>query len=282
MKKIIVSTDCVADLPEQLRKKMDIHTMHYYIKVAGARFMDGFEMDSASLLRYIDTHEDFPKSSCASVEEYREYFCRLREEPCEGIVHISMGRYSSDGYDTAKKAAEDMQEVTVVDSGALSSSMAILALYAADLARRGCPLGVLKKALERKKEKLSTSFVVRDTKHMVWGGKINERVGMLLERLRLHPFCGMRGSRICLVGFFLGNERSYGRRYINCVLGNPDTIDPSLLFITTAGCTEEMKQWLEQEARKRVAWEKILFQEASATVSCNCGPGTFGLLFSRR
>lgn len=250
MKRIIISTDCVADLPEDYRKKKNIYMMHYYIQVEKARFQDVFEMDSSSLIRYIEVHEDFPKSSSASAEEYRAYFQKISKEAAGGVVHISMGKYASDGYNMAKKASEDMKDVHVLDSGALSSSMAILALYAADMAERGCPLPVLLSALEKKRNKLSTSFVVDNTEYMIRSGKMNGRVGRLLESLRLHPFFNMSGSRICLAGFCPGSEKNYAKRYINWALKDTASIDPSLLFITTAGCTEELKEWLKQEAKK--------------------------------
>ena len=38
-------------------------------------------------------------------------------------------------------------------------------------------------------------------------------------------------------------------------------------------------EWIESEVRKRASFRHIIFQKASAAISLNCGPGTFGLLY---
>ena len=37
-----------------------------------------------------------------------------------------------------------------------------------------------------------------------------------------------------------------------------------------------------EEAQKHIQWKHIFVESASATVSCNCGSGSFGLLFFRK
>ena len=37
--------------------------------------------------------------------------------------------------------------------------------------------------------------------------------------------------------------------------------------------------WIEEEIRKTAYFEHIVFQQASAAISSNCGPGTFGILY---
>ena len=44
----------------------------------------------------------------------------------------------------------------------------------------------------------------------------------------------------------------------------------------------EMQQMILEEAQKHIQWKHIFVESASATVSCNCGSGSFGLLFFRK
>jgi fatty acid-binding protein DegV len=66
------------------------------------------------------------------------------------------------------------------------------------------------------------------------------------------------------------------------MLKNPATIDPETVFIVSAGCSYEFIQFVKAEIQKRVKWQKIIITTASATVTSNCGPGTFGVLFARK
>ena len=52
-----------------------------------------------------------------------------------------------------------------------------------------------------------------------------------------------------------------------------------MIFITYVDVSEEDLQWIEKEVRKIAAFNFVIFQKASAAVSVNCGPGTFGLLY---
>ena len=41
----------------------------------------------------------------------------------------------------------------------------------------------------------------------------------------------------------------------------------------------ETLKWIEEEIRKVAYFENVIFQQASAAISSNCGPGTFGILY---
>lgn len=282
MQNIIISTDSVADIPEYLRNKYQISMMYYYVTTEYARFQDIMEMDADSLLDYIDTHKHIPVSGCASPEEYRKYFEKLLEEKPEGIIHLSMASASSGGYAAASEAAEDLDQVYVVDTEAISASIALLALYAVDLAKRGCPLKVILSAIEKKKKEVSCAFVLKDTEFLVRAGKLGNTWGKLVRMLSLHPVFVMKKGKIHLVRMFFGNERRYVKGYINYILRKSEEIDPSLLFVTMTGCSDELKEWIYQEAKKKVKWDEIIFQPTCASVSCNCGSGSFGLIFSKK
>lgn len=282
MKKVIISTDCVADFPSDIRKKMEIPVMPYFISTERARYLDVYEMDSEVLLQYIDYHDAPPKTSCPSEEEYRNFFEKLQRESPAGIIHIGMAKNMTGAYRHAKLASMDMENVHVVDSGAISGAIAILVLYAADMARRGCSTLEILDAIEKKKKKLVSSFVVRDLDFMIRGGKMDEKTGKLAKFFHLQPVFRVESSRLVLKDYFLGGEKHYAKNYINYILRNHETIDPAILFITTTGCTGEFKQWLYDEASRKIKWDKIIMQTNCAAISCNWGPGAFGFLFARK
>lgn len=56
-------------------------------------------------------------------------------------------------------------------------------------------------------------------------------------------------------------------------------VDKKLLFITYAGLTNEELKEIEEQVKRKIAFEDIIYQKASPAISTNCGPGSFGLLF---
>ena len=49
-----------------------------------------------------------------------------------------------------------------------------------------------------------------------------------------------------------------------------------------AGLNKEELESIKQQVQKRVAFQNVICQKASSTISTHCGPGTFGLLFMMR
>ena len=45
---------------------------------------------------------------------------------------------------------------------------------------------------------------------------------------------------------------------------------------------EDDKEEVKEEVLSIVKFEKVYLQKASPAISINCGPGTFGLLYSRK
>ena len=78
--RVLVSTDCVCDLTKELKERYQIPVMHYYVKTEEARFQDTKEMTSDDLIEYIEKDGKEAYSSCAPVEEYREFFENLRKK----------------------------------------------------------------------------------------------------------------------------------------------------------------------------------------------------------
>ncbi len=71
------------------------------------------------------------------------------------------------------------------------------------------------------------------------------------------------------------------RKYVKRLLRRSAQIDTRVLFLTYAGCSVRQLDEIVEEVQKYVDFQNIIVQKASATVSSNCGVGTFGLMFIR-
>lgn len=71
-------------------------------------------------------------------------------------------------------------------------------------------------------------------------------------------------------------------QYVRKLLKPSRQIDSRLLILTYAGCSVRQIDEILAEVEKYIKFDKIIVQKASATVSSNCGVGTFGLMFARK
>ena len=80
----------------------------------------------------------------------------------------------------------------------------------------------------------------------------------------------------------MGDFPHVAKRYIRKVFSDIGNIDRRILFITYAGMDSESIQYIQQLVRQYCPFERIYVQKASSAVACNCGPGSFGLLFIKK
>ena len=72
------------------------------------------------------------------------------------------------------------------------------------------------------------------------------------------------------------------RNYVKQLLHHSKNIDSRLLFLTYAGCSVRQLDEIIAEVDRHIKFDQIILQKASATVSSNCGVGTYGLMFFRK
>lgn len=277
--KVVVSTDCVCDLPQELVDKYSIPIMYYYIQVGDARFQDINEINSDCVLEYLLGGTKEISTTCASVEEYVEFFQKISENDRKTVIHISIADHVSMGYTYASEAAKAFANVLVVDSGKLSGAMGLFVLVAADLAQKGATKDIILQKLQGLGERINCSFMMRSAQCREYNQKLNKVLIGLLETMSLHPIITMKNSNFSFAGLCFGNKYRRTVRYINRRLRNKEKISDEVLFIMLAGCDYDVRKRIEEEVKKQVDWKHVYVLRASATISCNSGAGTFGLAF---
>ncbi len=279
---VMIATDCISDLPDEIIEKYHISTMYFYIFTEEARFQDTFEMTSDDLIEYIDSDEKKAYSGSASVEEYLEYFQGLQKGSDRDIVYICTSRHLSKAYENAMAAADQMKHVYVVDSGHLSGGLGLLVVEAAQMAQCGASAELIIEAVKEMAGRVSTTFIVDSPEYLYRCGRISKVVYVLCKALLLHPILKMRNGHLQAVGVCAGRTYRFARAYIKKILKNQEDIIKDRVFLIGVGCSYEYKEFLKKEITSNVVWDRLVVNAASATISCNCGPGTFGVLFMRK
>ncbi len=277
---LMVTTDSVCDLPESLLKEFDIPVCPYYVCTDQGRFLDEKELKADELLLHIVAGEK-GYSMPPDVEDYERFFAERLTE-AQNVIHITMAKHTSQGYYNALEAAKSFENVTVLDSGHLSSSMGLVVLYAASMAENHIPRAEIVKAVKRLRRYISSAFIIDSTHMMCQAGHISRRVQTLCDALLLHPVISLRKSRMAVTGMEMGSFVHIIKSYVRKVLSNPRNIDRRVLFITYAGLEERSIRLIQRLVQQYCPFERVYLQKASSAIACNCGPGSFGLLFMKK
>ncbi len=277
---LLITTDSVCDLPESLRNRFDISVCPYYVYTDYGRFLDDRELKADELIALISAGKK-GFSRPPDVEDYERFFAE-KLTVAQNVIHITMAKHTSQGYANALEAAKSFENITVLDSGHLSSSLGLAVLYAASMAENHASKEEIIEAVEGLKKRISSAFIVDSTHMMRQAGHLSKRIQTLCDTLLLHPIIVLRKSRMAVGGMEIGDFPRVAKRYVRRVLRDTENIDRRMLFITYAGMDERSLAYIQDLVRQHCQFERIYLQKASAAIASNCGPRSFGLLFMRK
>ncbi len=280
-RKIAITADCICDLPKDLLEHFHIRLMYCYVHTREGRFCDLFELSSDSLLTYLQKDGNHSHSSTADPSEYEYFFAETLKE-AEHVIHITATADLSGAYPNATQAAKTFDNVTVIDSAHISSGHGLMVLCAARLAEEGYGVDEICETLDEYRERVFSNFLVPSTATLYRNGKVSGAVHRLCTVLNLHPVLSMSRNKLKLWCIESGNMHRAVRQYVKKLFEHSRQIDTSVLFVTYAGCSVKQIDEIVGIVEKYIHFDQVILQKASATVSSNCGVGTFGLMFVRR
>ncbi len=277
---IMVTTDSVCDLPRALRKKFGISVCPYYVCTDEGRFLDEQELKADELLMHIaEGRKGY--SQAPEVEDYEQFFAEKLTE-AQYVIHVTMAKHVSMGYQNACEAAKSFENVMVIDSGHLSSSMGLIVLCAAYMAEHHATREEIVESVKRMKDYISSAFIINDTRMLRQAGRISRHIQVLCDALLLRPVLVLRKSKMVVGGVKMGGFARVAKSYVRHLLLDTRNIDRRILFITYSGMDEKKLKYIQALVQQYCPFERVYLQKASPAVASNCGPGAFGLLFMRR
>ncbi|MCR4654799.1 MAG: DegV family EDD domain-containing protein, partial [Lachnospiraceae bacterium] len=274
---VIISSSSMCDLPDSVISKLKIPIIPFVIRTEDGVFKDGFHMDASELTSHLSLGRE-AVSEPPDEAAYTEFFVNVLKR-AHYLIHIAITTSMSEEYNIACEAAKSFDNVTVINSECLSSATGILVLIARKLVQQGLPAKDIISELETVKKRLKCSFVIDTTKYMAKKGLVSERVHRVAEALNLHPALRIRNDRAGIGGIWLGRTKRAYRKYISSAIPVDTIPDSDVVFVTYVDIPEDTLRWIEEEIRKVAYFENVVFQQASAAISSNCGPGTFGILY---
>ena len=279
---IMITTDSVADLPEELIRNMNIRVIPYRVITGDGIFDDGTEARGEAVLRYLADDRVTARSESPERSDYEEFFAKQLSD-AQYILHVSMAKRSSKGFANASEAALAFYNVRVVDSGHLSSGMGLMVMEAVKEAERGNrDIKELGRNLSEIRDLVQTSFIVDNTEYLSKSGRLSMWVHKLCSALMIHPVIVMKDSAMTVGGVVFGNGERARKKYIHKALRRAGGIDSDALFITYAGLQPDELKLIREEAESIMHFEHVYIQPASPAIAINCGPGSFGLIYRRR
>ena len=279
--RIRVTSDSTCDLSPELIEQYQIVISPLYVVLDGKSYKDTIEITPDKVYEYVERTKKVGSTAALNVSDYLSFF-RENLQGYDAIIHFTISSEMSSCYQNACIAAEEFQNVYVIDSRNLSTEIGHLVLDAAEMAAEGKDPKEIVDILNERKKKLDVSFVIDTLKYLALGGRCSSVVALGANLLNLKPTIIVKDGKM-VVGkkYRMSLDRAL-LRYVIDQLGDLDTVDTRRIFVTDSGISDERWQSVEKLLKETLPFEKIYHTRAGCTVSNHCGPNTLGILFYRK
>ena len=247
----------------------------------GESFSDGVTITPAEIFAHVAAGGNLCSTTAMNMDEYMQWFRKYTED-YDGVLHINIGAGFSSSYQNACLAAEEFDNVRVIDSQNLSTGQGLVVLKACELAKTCQSLDELHDQVQAFTEKVEVSFLLDQLGYMVKGGRCSSAAALGANLLNLKPCIEVRQGKMGVVKKYRGNYAKCLANYVKDRIADRDDLDSGTLFVTRTPVTDACLEAVKTAVDTYADFENIYWTEAGCTVSCHCGPGTLGVLFVRK
>ena len=278
---IKILSDSTCDLSAPLLAQHDITLIPLTVVKADDQFKDGVTITPADIFAHVAAGGDLCSTSANSVGEYEDKFAAFSKD-YDGVLLITIGSGFSSCYQNACIAAEDFDNVKVVDSKNLSTGQGLVVLEACRLANECNSLEELHEKVQAFTEKVESSFLVDKLNYLAKGGRCSAVAALGANLLNLKPCIDVKDGKMGVSKKYRGKYHKCLADYVKERLADRDDIRRDVLFVTKTSVSDEEYAAVMEAVKAYGNFETVYETTAGCTVSCHCGPGTLGVLFARK
>lgn len=275
--KIAISTESVVDLTPELKEKYDISVIPYTVILGDKEYTDGVDITPQQIFEFVDKNKVLPKTTAVNEFAYKEYFEKLLKD-YDAVVHICLSSKITSACGNAISASKQFENVFVVDSLSLSTGIALLAIYARELANKGLEAEDVYKKVSERVPNVQASFVIKKLDYLHKGGRCSSIALLGANLMQIRPQILLKQGAMGVHKKYLGNMNKVISKYCKDTLDEFNNPDLSIGFVTYTTATPEMIDAAKTALKER-GFKNIYETTAGATITSHCGENTLGILY---
>ncbi len=281
MNKIKIIADSTCDLELEYIRENNIEIIPLGVNFKDSSFKDGVDFNTKDLYEYVDEHNELPKTSAPSINEYKECFARNLKEGYDLVVFTISSLFSS-SFQNAFLASEiDKERIKVIDSKNLSSGIGLIIVKTCKYIKEGMSLNAIASLLEDKIiPNVRSQFVVDTLEYLYKGGRCSSLSYIFGKHLHIHPIIRVVDGKMIVYKKPRGKMQVALNTLLNIFKDDLKDIDEDVIMITHS-FGEQYEDYLKKEVEK-LTKAQIMITHAGCVVSSHCGKGTIGILYIKK
>ncbi|MBD7945914.1 MULTISPECIES: DegV family protein [Psychrobacillus] len=278
MRRIILSTESGADLPKDLVEKHQIQVVPMHVIMDGKDYLDG-ELPVEDVFDYHSRTKKIPSTTATNTHEYHELFTKIRTNfPESIIIHIGYTSKASASFQSALIAAEDFENLFLIDTLNVTGGLAAVVLYAANLMEEEPSIdhNQLIEKIESIVPKTKLAFIPGSLDFLKSGGRVSNMAYIGGSLLKIKPCIELKEGKLVSTRKYRGKMSIVAEKLMQDYLNQYDIDRKQLYLIYSIGLDESIKRQVDEIA-KETGFENVTWMQAGAMISTHAGPGGFGI-----
>ncbi len=279
--KTLISTDTSAVLSYEVFEKNNLSVFALNVIVDGEEYLDGVTIDQKTLCEAMRSGKNI-KTSTPPLGEVIEYFEKLFDKGYDQIIHFTISSKLSSMNDLFNNVAKEyfQGKLFIVDSYSLSAAMLSQVLFASEEVKKGTPVQEILQELEQRKMDSRIVFIPENLTALKNGGRISPAIALIGNVLGVKPIISLTDGQLEKEGTTKHVRKNFIETAEKLLEEYPmKDYDYTLIeFDAKPEIVEHIKNSIEN----LMGEEKIVKGIIPINVCAHCGPGTIGLIVSRK
>ena len=275
-----IIVDSTADLMPEIKER--VHIVPLTLRFGEEEFIDGVTIDHKRFYEKLVECDVLPVTSQATPHAFaKEYEKAAKAGECAVVITISSKL--SGTYQSAMIAAEDYENIYVVDSGTVAMGGGILTELALKLLDEGMDAKLIAEKLEEEKKKIIIVALVDTLEYLQKGGRVSKTVAFAGSVLNIKPVLSVIDGEISLLGKARGSKM--GNNLLVQEIDKAGGIDfEKPLLLGYSGLSDALLLKYIEDSRH--IWEgnldEVRYTTVGSVIGTHVGPGAVVVAFYKK
>lgn len=218
---IALVTDSIADIPQRILDKYQIHVIPLNLVIDGVNFLDKLTISPDYFYDYVKEAKDFPSSSQPTVNYIYQNLKELVKH-YESILIISVSEALSGTAKAFKEANKKIKNeleaetnISFVDSKLNSGAQGLLVQKAAELIDDGYNIAKITDIIKNYRKKSNIFVNVNTIDYMVKGGRVSQMKGFFARLFNLKPIISLDDNGDGIIWDKAFSRKSVNKKILN-------------------------------------------------------------------
>lgn len=199
-----IIVDSTADLTPAFKSR--VHIVPLTVRFGEEEYIDGVTIDHKTFYEKLIENDVLPTTSQATPDAFMQEFKKAKAAD-EAAVVITLSSKFSGTYQSAMIAAEEFENIYIVDSGTAAMGSGILVELAFRLLDEGKNAKDIALALEEEKKKIVIVALVDTLEYLKKGGRISAATALAGSLLSIKPVITLEDGKVEMVGKARGSRQ---------------------------------------------------------------------------